>query len=72
MEFTAATPDIPVIEMDSVEGRKGGKILLTIYFRNCSLMLAFIRDHNTAKSVTDIFNELYTCLGTISLSICSL
>ena len=63
LEFTAATPDIPVIEMDSVEGRKGGKILLTIYFRNCSLMLAFIRDHNTAKSVTDIFNGLYTCLG---------
>ena len=41
--------------MDSVEGRKGGKVLLTIYFRNSSLMLAFIRDNNTAKSVTEIF-----------------
>ena len=26
-------------------------------------MLAFIRDHNTAKSVTDIFNGLYEKLG---------
>lgn len=49
--------------MDSVEGRKGGKVLLTIYFRNSSLMLAFIRDVNTARSVTDIINQLYELLG---------
>lgn len=61
--YLAANPDIPVVEMDSVEGRKGGKVLLTIYFRNCSLMLAFIRDNNTAKSVTEIFDWLYEQLG---------
>ena len=49
--------------MDSVEGRKGGKVLLTIYFRNCELMLAFIRDANTARSVTDVFNLLDGLLG---------
>ncbi len=48
--------------MDSVEGRKGGKVLLTIYFRNCSLMLAFIRDTNTARSVSEIFDQLYRLL----------
>lgn len=61
--YMAANPDVSVVEMDSVEGRKGGKVLLTIYFRSCSLMLAFIRDHNTARSVTDIFNTLYVLLG---------
>ena len=61
--YLAANPDIPVVEMDSVEGRKGGKVLLTIYFRNSSLMLAFIRDNNTAKSVTEIFEWLYDRLG---------
>ena len=61
--YLAANPDIPVVEMDSVEGRKGGKVLLTIYFRNCSLMLAFIRDNNTAKSVTEVFDWLYEQLG---------
>ena len=61
--YLAANPDIPVVEMDSVEGRKGGKVLLTIYFRNSSLMLAFIRDNNTAKSVTEIFDWLYEQLG---------
>lgn len=49
--------------MDSVEGRKGGKVFLTIYFRTCSLMLAFIRNHNTTKSVTEVFNRLYELLG---------
>lgn len=61
--YLAANPDIPVVEMDSVEGRKGGKVLLTIYFRNSSLMLAFIRDNNTAKSVTEVFDWLYEQLG---------
>ena len=62
-EYLAANPEVAVTKMDSVEGRKGGKVLLTIYFRNCSLMLAFIRIHNTARSVTDIFNDLYERLG---------
>ena len=61
--YLSANPDIPIVEMDSVEGRKGGKVLLTIYFRNCSLMLAFIRDNNTAKSVTEVFDWLYEQLG---------
>ena len=61
--YLAANPDIPVVEMDSVEGRKGGKVLLTIYFRNSSLMLAFIRENNTAKSVTEVFEWLYEQLG---------
>ena len=61
--YLAANPDVPVVEMDSVEGRKGGKVLLTIYFRNCSLMLAFIRDANTARSVSEVFEQLYALLG---------
>ena len=61
--FISCNPDISVVEMDSVEGRKGGKVLLTIYFTQSSLMLAFLRDSNTAKSVKDIFNDLYEKLG---------
>ncbi len=50
------------VEMDTVEGIKGGKALLTIHFVNCSFMLAFIRDRNDSKSVIDIFNNLYNKL----------
>lgn len=42
--------------MDSVESFKGGKVLLTIHFVNCSFMLTFIREHNYVQSVIDIFN----------------
>ena len=62
-EYTGANPDLPVVEIDTVEGRKGGKVLLTIFFRNSNLMLAFLRDRNTARSVTEIFEWLYRTLG---------
>ena len=53
-------PDTAVVQMDSVIGSKGGKVLLTIYFVNVSLMLGFLREANTSKSVIDIYDELYT------------
>lgn len=52
-----------LVEMDSVIGRVGGKVLLTLMFKNCDLMLAFIRERNTSQSVIDIFNWLYELLG---------
>jgi IS30 family transposase len=55
--------DVAVVEMDSVEGKKGGKVLLTIHFVNCHLMLAFLRDRNNSQSVIDVFNHLYELLG---------
>ena len=63
LEYTAANPDVPIVEIDSVEGRKGGKVLLTVFFRNSNLMLAFLRDRNTARSVTEVFEWLYETLG---------
>lgn len=52
-------PDSPITEIDSVEGTKGGKVLLTIHFVKAELMLAFIRGANTSQSVIDIFDRLY-------------
>jgi len=52
-----------VVEMDSVIGRIGGKVLLTMLFKNCDFMLAFIRERNTSQSVIDCFKVLYTTLG---------
>lgn len=63
LEYTAANPDVPIVGIDSVEGRKGGKVLLTVFFRNSNLMLAFLRDRNTARSVTEVFEWLYETLG---------
>lgn len=56
-------PDTAVVQMDSVIGSRGGKVLLTVYFVNVSLMLGFLREANTSKSVIDIYDELYQRLG---------
>ncbi len=61
--YMEKNPDTPVVQMDSVIGSKGGKCLLTIHFVECSLMLAFLRDANTSKSVIDVFNDLDMILG---------
>ena len=56
-------PDIPVVELDSVEGKKGSKVLLTIHFKKAEMMLAFIRSCNTSRSVIDVFDDLYEKLS---------
>ena len=63
LKFMEEHPDTPLVQIDSVEGKKGGKVLLTVHFVKCELMLAFLRDSNTAKSVEDIFDVLYRELG---------
>lgn len=55
--------DSAVVQMDTVEGTKGGKVLLTLHFVQHQFMLAFLRDSNTAKSVDDIFDHLQNLLG---------
>lgn len=57
--FLEGWPDCPVVELDTIEGKKGGKVLLTIHFVKASFMLAFLRDRNTASSVYEIFERLY-------------
>jgi len=51
------------VEMDSVIGRVGGKTLLTLHFKSCDLMLAFIRERNTSQSVIDCFNKMHRIFG---------
>ena len=64
MAFREASPDMAVVEIDSVEGCCGSsKVLLTMNFNSCGLLLAFVRDANTAQSVIDVFNWLERRLG---------
>lgn len=57
-------PELPIVEMDTVEGVKGGRVLLTLLFRNTRLMLAFILYEKTQKEVLRVFNMLEYELGT--------
>jgi IS30 family transposase len=61
--FTDDNPDLPIVELDTVEGKKGGCVLLTMLFRNSRLMLAFLLKSKTTASVLNVFNYLEDILG---------
>lgn len=63
-EYRTLHPEKNVVEMDLVEGKQGGKVLLTLFFRNSDFMLAFILDNKTSENVSYIFNLLHRVLGT--------
>ena len=58
-QFLSENPDTPVCQLDSVEGIKGGAVLLTVHFVKQELQLAFLRKANDSQSVIDIFERLY-------------
>ena len=61
--FIEENPDMPVVQIDTVEGTKGGVCLLTVHFTVPTFMIAFRREYNDAQSVIDIFNDIYNHLG---------
>lgn len=61
--YTQQHPELPIVEMDIVEGIKGGRVLLTFLFRTSRLMLAFILYEKTQKEVLRVFNMLEYELG---------
>lgn len=66
-DFTAYLekfPDTQVVEMDTVEGVKGGKVLLTMLFRNSKCMLAFLLPSKTQEAVLEVFNRLEESIST--------
>ena len=62
-QYLIDNPNTKYVEIDTVEGVKGGKVLLTITFKQSNFMLAYIRDNNDAQSVIDIFKNLKQKLG---------
>lgn len=63
VNFLYENSETNVVEMDTVVGPRSGKTLLTMLFRNCSLMLAFIMPDSRGRSVSTVFETLKTSLG---------
>lgn len=63
LKFIKENKDISIVQMDTVEGRKGGKVLLTIHFVDTSFMLMLLRDANDSRSVTEWFRWIYDAMG---------
>ena len=56
-------PGIRVVEMDTVEGTKGGKVLQTIYWRKEDLMLARLLDNKEMSETVATFDMLEEKVG---------
>lgn len=63
-------PDLQIVEMDTVIGRIGGKVLLTMLFRDLDLMLIFLMNNNTQSAVLEVFDSLENSLQLDLFQVC--
>ena len=62
--YTAEHPEKSIVEMDTVIGKQEkGKVLLTLIFANCNLMIAILLPDKTQKSVIEALNDLCDMIG---------
>jgi len=57
-----------VAEMECMEGKEGSKVLLTLIFRNCTLMLIFLLENQDLKCVLEVNMWLEAVLGRVAFS----
>ena len=63
-KFLIDNPNINVVEMDTVEGIKGGKVLLTMIFRNFNFMIARLLPNKTSEAVKKELDNIEKIIGT--------
>ena len=63
-KFLIDNPNINVVEMDTVEGIKGGKVLLTMIFRNFNFMIARLLPNKTSEAVKKELDNIEKVIGT--------
>lgn len=63
LRFMEEHPGMQHVQMDSVILVQGGLTLLTLHFPKPSTMLLYKRNHNDARSVQEVFDELWKKLG---------
>jgi len=64
-KYLGEHPEISPVQMDTVEGTVGaGKVLLTLFFCNCSVMLIFLLPEKRQRYVKECFDMIQEKLGT--------
>ncbi len=62
-DYLSMNPNASIVEMDTVEGIKGGKVFLTLLFRNSNFMLIFLMESKTMDEVEKIFINIKKIIG---------
>lgn len=63
LEYMQEHPDARVVQMDTVEGQKGGKVLQTLLWPENNLMLMFLLDSKSMAGTVATFDRLEAVLG---------
>ena len=56
-EYIGKHPECSIVEMDTVEGIKGGKVFLTLLFRQSKFMLIYLMENKTMECVEKAFKD---------------
>lgn len=62
-EYIGNHSESSIVEMDTVEGIKGGKVFLTLLFRESKFMLIYLMENKTMECVEQKFKEIKEILG---------
>lgn len=63
LDYISLHPEASIVEMDTVESVKGGKVFLTLLFRQYNFMLIFIMNHQTMEEVEKVFVNIRKTIG---------
>lgn len=63
LQLIEENPKQRVVEMDTVEGTKGGKVQQTFFWREEKLMISFLLDSKEMKNTVKVLDELEELLG---------
>ena len=62
-EYIGKHPECSIVEMDTVEGRKGGKVFLTLLFRQSKFMLIYLMENKAMECVEEVFKGIKKAIG---------
>ena len=62
-DYMTVHPNASIIEMDTVEGIKGGKVFLTLLFRNYNFMLIFLMESKSMDEAEKVFIKIKNLIG---------
>ncbi len=58
LAFVEDNPDVPLVQLDTVIGRVGGKVILTIHFVHSDFMIGLLLDNKTAAETASKIQAL--------------
>ena len=62
-KYASKNSEASIVEMDTVEGKKGGKVFLTLLFRQSKFMLIYLMDKKTMECVENAFKQIKEVIG---------